>query len=273
MPSWSCATEAVYIMADMREEKTVREQYSTADNLNVRLRFQGKHSTNKYGFNRWIFDQYEFRENSVILELGCGQGTLWREYYGKLPTGCRLTLSDFSEGMLNAARENLKGLEGVDFKQIDIQAIPFPDESADAVIANMMLYHVPDIFKALGEVRRVLKKGSSFYSATYGENGILKYIGEAFAPYGGQTSFNDCFTLQNGEAQLKKYFGSVERREYPDSFEVTDVDDMLDYMASLSEIIDMGTLTREEAKSVLEGRKKNGSIHIPKEYGLFISRK
>ena len=43
----------------------------------------------------------------------------------------------------------------------------------EIVIANSMLYHVPEIDKALSEVRRVLKKDGVFYAATSGENGIM----------------------------------------------------------------------------------------------------
>lgn len=35
------------------------------------------------------------------------------------------------------------------------------------VIANRMLYHVPDLNKGLSEARRVLKNGGPFYCATY----------------------------------------------------------------------------------------------------------
>lgn len=54
------------------------------------------------------------------------------------------------------------------FAQADAQALPFRDASFDAVIANHMLYHVPDIPRALGEVRRVLKPSGFCYAATMG---------------------------------------------------------------------------------------------------------
>ncbi|WP_084767053.1 class I SAM-dependent methyltransferase [Clostridium nigeriense] len=47
----------------------------------------------------------------------------------------------------------------VSFQQIDIQDINFPDETFDVIIANHMLYHIPDLQKALYEVKRVLKTG------------------------------------------------------------------------------------------------------------------
>lgn len=52
-------------------------------------------------------------------------------------------------------------------KIIDIQNIPYEDNSFDLVIANMMLYHVPDLPRALAEVGRVLKPEGKLYTATF----------------------------------------------------------------------------------------------------------
>lgn len=259
-------------MSSMKDAMTVKEQYQSADHLNTRLRFQGRYSVNRYGFNQWVFDQYRFEKGDQILEVGCGTGTLWPSAVTALPEGCQLTLTDFSEGMLKTAVQNLNGAQGVAFRQADIQQLPFPDQSMDVVIANMMLYHVPDLGRALDEVRRVLKPSGTFYSATYGENGLLHYIGELFAPYGVITSQNDGFTLQNGQETLKKVFAGVEKREYEDRFEVTEIGDLIDYLMSMSAMIDFGSLTRYEVERVLKGQMVDGAIHIPKEYGMFISR-
>ena len=46
---------------------------------------------------------------------------------------------------------------------------PYDDASFDAVIANHMLFHVPDRAKALAEMRRVLRPGGKLYTSTMGE--------------------------------------------------------------------------------------------------------
>ena len=43
------------------------------------------------------------------------------------------------------------------FGKIDAQSIPYEKDSFDAVIANHMLYHVPDLARTLSEIRRVLR--------------------------------------------------------------------------------------------------------------------
>lgn len=77
--------------------------------------------------------------------------------------------------MITAAKENVGNYDNIEYKVLDIQEIPYEDETFDAVIANMMLYHVPDIYTGLAEVRRVLKRDGSFYCATY-ENMELSSI-------------------------------------------------------------------------------------------------
>ncbi len=57
----------------------------------------------------------------------------------------------------------------VQFKEIDAQSIPFEDETFDAVIANHMLYHVPDRPKAIAEIKRVLKPGGRLIATTIGK--------------------------------------------------------------------------------------------------------
>ena len=155
---------------------------------------------------------------------------------------------------------------------IDIQRIPYENGSFDVVIANMMLYHVPDIQKGLSEVRRVLKEGGTFYCATYGENGIMEYLSRLFEKDGIKSQPNHSFTLQNGKAQLARFFSRVERYDYEDALEVTSAEDMADYIYSLSGMSGLRQLPRERVLSVLRAHMSQGVLHVPKEYGLFVSK-
>lgn len=251
----------------------VRQQYQTPDRLNTRISIHDKYSTNKQGFGNWITSHYRIREGMSVLELGCGTGEMWAGQ-GELIRRCgRLVLSDFSEGMLRRAMETLGHYTGIEYRVIDIQDIPFEDRTFDAVIANMMLYHVPDPGKGLREVRRVLKPDGTFYCATYGENGIMAYICSLFADLRFQQQANHQFTLQNGKEKLRSVFSDVRKCLYEDSLEVTDAGDMADYIFSLAGMTELQKLPREEVQSVLEKNMTSGVLHVPKEYGMFIARK
>lgn len=259
-------------MSGLNNNAIVQKQYQSANNLQIRIALHQKYSVNKQPFSDWIFEQYMLRENDRILEVGCGDGSMWCDADKKLPRGVRLLLTDFSEGMLDAAKQNAVG-EKVCFAQADIQHLPYADGSFDIVIANMMLYHVPDIHKGISEVKRVLKQGGIFYCATYGENGITDYLQELLSDYGVQKDMNKNFTLQNGESMLRQHFDHVEKRDRADGLEVTDVEDLLDYIFSMTAMMSAVDVDRDELKEVLLTRMENGVIHIPKEYGMFISVK
>ncbi len=250
---------------------TVKEQYSTSDKLSIRISLHSKYSTNKQGFGNWIFSNYRIGEGMSVLELGCGTGEMWCGRDDTVKRCSRLVLSDFSEGMLGTAKSNLGALAGIEYRCIDIQDIPFPDKTFDVVIANMMLYHVPNLDKGLSEVRRVLKDSGTFYCATYGENGMMEYVERLLDAYPADRARNYSFTLQNGREKLENFFSKVQMLRYEDALEVTDVEDMIDYIYSLPSWADIQGLSRDAIRSVLQKNMPDGVLRLPKDYGMFIA--
>lgn len=262
-------------MGGLTKTADVAKQYATADNLRVRMEFQQRFSRNQYGFGRWLMDQYDFPEHARVLELGCGTGNMWKGQQRLIDTFASLTLTDFSEGMLNDARATLSGMSGVRFLQADIQDLPFEDGSFDFIIANMMLYHVPEKEKAISEVRRVLRPGGAFVCATYGEEGLPSYMSQLLEGIVSIRTLNTTFTLQNGAALLGRAFADVEKREYPDEFIVDDAEAVIGYLTSMTGMIveGGGAFPTEQVRAALEEKiGAEGALHIPKQYGTFICR-
>lgn len=258
---------------DNRQE--VARQYADGENLNTRIAFQQRFSRNTYGFSRWLMDQYVFAENARVLEIGCGTGNIWKGKESMVSGFARLALTDFSAGMLQEARENLHGMQGVEFLQADIQNLPFEPDSFDFVIANMMLYHVEDKRRALQEVRRVLRPGGTFVCATYGEVGLPSYMGEMLRGIVQFRPLNATFTLQNGEEILRCAFAQIERRDYPDEFVVDDPEAIIGYLQSMTGMIveGGGDFPADEVRALLQERiAQQGALHIPKQYGTFVCR-
>ena len=252
--------------------ETLKKHYGTADKLNIRISLHSKYSVNKQGFGNWIFSHYQINDGMSVLELGCGNGKMWLGKEDVIRRCSRLILSDISEGMLNSAKENLKDYTGIEYQVIDIEDIPFSDKEFDVVIANMMLYHVSDLSKGLKEVKRVLKENGTFYCATYGENGIMENIELMFDDFPISSGYNYNFTLQNGEGKLLRYFSNIQKLQYEDALEVTDVEDMIDYIYSLPSFSDIQDFDRETLRSVLEKNMHAGILHVPKDYGMFIAQ-
>lgn len=258
-------------MSNINDMSVVKQQYANANNLNTRISIHDKYSTNKMGFGNWIVSNYRIDKGIKVLELGCGTGDMWKNRESLISLCSKLTLSDFSEGMVTTTKSNIGEYDNVEYKVIDIQEIPYEDETFDVVIANMMLYHVPDIDKGLAEVRRVLKKGGHFYCATYGEHGIIEYLSKILSIHGVEDNINKNFTLQNGYEILNKTFSKVEKLEYIDSLAVTNIDDMVEYIYSLSSMTSLNSVPKQVIKDILIKNATNGILNVPKEYGMFIS--
>jgi len=263
-----------FTMNNMRNTESVKNQYSDSGNLNTRISIHAKYSINKQGFGNWINEQYNLFNGCQILELGCGNGDMWQDNIRDISKDSTLILSDFSTGMVDEVKGKYEKYKNVSFQKIDIENIPCSDNSFDFVIANMMLYHVPNLDKALSEVFRVLKKNGKFYSATFGENGINKYLMNTLSEYGVSQDTNCAFTLQNGSTILSRYFNNVVKKEYQDALEITDTNDLIDYIFSMTSIRNVNEDDRKSLFEFFEKKKDlEGIIRIPKEYGMFISTK
>lgn len=258
-------------MSKINDVSVVKQQYAMANNLNTRISIHDKYSTNKLGFGNWIFSNYRIDKGAKVLELGCGTGDMWKNRESLICSCSKIILSDFSEGMVATTKDNIGSYDNIEYKVLDIQEIPYKDATFDIVIANMMLYHVPDIDKGLTEVRRVLKRGGRFYCATYGEHGIIEYLSKIFSTYGVEDNINKNFTLQNGYKILSKTFSKVEKKEYIDSLAVTNIDDMVDYIYSLSSMTSLNNVPKHIIKTILMQNLTNGILNVPKEYGMFIA--
>jgi ubiquinone/menaquinone biosynthesis C-methylase UbiE len=257
-------------MSKIADQNYLHEQYKNATNLNDRIQLHQRFSTNPYDFHMWVFDHLKLAANSRVLELGCGPGSLWRPNLDRIPAGWQITLSDFSAGMLAEARANLGGAAGFGFEQADAQALPFADAAFDAVIANHMLYHVPDRPKAFGEIRRVLRPGGRFYAATNGENHLrevyelVQQLDPTIELWNRMT-----FRLENGAAELAPFFPQVKLHRYLSNLVVTEAEPLVAFVASMIG----ATLTNAQrtafTQAVAERIAADGAIHITKDTGLF----
>lgn len=264
-------------MSRMNQPENVAKQYSDDKNLSIRTNLHIKYSTNKKGLVPWLFEQYQFPNHCRILELGCGNGGQWDNRIESLPIGSSLILSDFSEGMVNIVKDKYQKHSNVLFKQIDIENIPFEDNVFDVIIANHMLYHIPDLSQALSEVCRVLKNNGRFYCTTNGNGGMRTFLRDVMKQVdSNSTSFTQelSFSLQNGADVLKKYFNNIVRSDYEDSLSITKTQDLIDWMKST---ISIATYSEKNIDGLFDYfetiRKANGSINIPKECGLFVCQK
>jgi ubiquinone/menaquinone biosynthesis C-methylase UbiE len=248
------------------------DQYRDSSNLDARVVIHQRFSTNPYGWFQWVFDTLtKLPENANILELGCGPAYFWKENINRIPPGWDITLSDLSPGMVDTAWRNLVVTgRAFQFKEIDAQSIPFEEETFDAVIANHMLYHVPDRPKAIVEIKRVLKPAGHLFATTVGKDHLkelavwFRRVNDAFE------SFANPFTLENGFEQLEQFFSHVTLSRYSDSLHVTEVEPILAYIRSSMHATEVSEVELNKLKVDLEKElKEKGRIFISKDSGLF----
>lgn len=252
------------------------QQYNTADKLNARVALHARFSTNPYGWQRWVFDQLQLPAQCAILEVGCGPGRLWVENRDRIPPDWHVTLSDFSTGMLAEAQQNLAGLEQFEFQQADAQELPFANASFDAVIANHMLYHVPDRPRALAEIRRVLCPGGHLHAATTGAAHLqeIRALVERFNPtlsaWGGDATH--VFSLENGAAQIAPFFGTSTLSRYDDALLVSEAAPLADFILSMSMNTAFNTSQYGALLAYIEQERQasGGALRITKDSGIFI---
>ena len=259
------------------QQYLTKEQYKDSSNLDARITLHQKFSTNPQGWTNWVFDQLlQLPNNANILELGCGSGVLWKEAAKRIPAGWTITLSDLSDGMLDSAWRNLVITgRGFKFEKIDVQSIPYADGAFDAVIANHMLYHVPDRRQALKEVRRVLKDKGVLFASTLGKN-HMREMWDWLERVGSVKRYivTSAFTLENGKEQMQEFFPHVELSHYLDNLRVTDVSAMMAYIRSMASTADFREdMFQSIEQELTETMKQNGDIFIEKAAVLFKASK
>ena len=247
-------------------------QYRDASNLGARAQLHRRFGTNKYGWQRWIFDHLDLSARCDILDVGCGPGVLWSQNLDRIPGEWKVVLSDFSSGILHKAWQNFRtSHHHFEYGIVDAQFIPFRDESFNAIIANQMLYHVPKRGKALSEIWRVLRPEGHLYAATIGHD-YLQGLREMIAKVGVDASAIDAaseFGLENGISQLSQYFDRVTLHRYEDALVVTEVKPLVTYALSTLCSAALRQHLGEFVNLVEQELTSKGAIHMRKDSGLF----
>lgn len=96
------------------------------------------------------------RPEMSVADVGAGTGFMTA---GLAPLVKKVHVLDGSAAMLEVARQKLQGFSNLVFHEADGLSLPLPDNSLDAVFANMYMHHTPDPLAALREMARLLKPG------------------------------------------------------------------------------------------------------------------
>ncbi len=253
-------------------------QYKDPTNLNARMALHAKYVQAPEPWHRWLVGRIAWSEGDRVLEVGCGTGALWVKAAPVLPR-LGLTLTDLSPGMLEAATRAVQPLERIELvgaRTADVMELPFADGAFDVVLANHMLYHLPDIDRGVAELARVLDPAGVLVAATNGANHVDAVAELARQVLGWSPSdfVARRFGKENGGDVLRRSFGWVEWHEHPSTMVITEPADVEAYIVSSTAGQQASPAARTALRAAIGERFRaaGGTLEVRTESGCFVAR-
>lgn len=244
-------------------------QYRDDSRLNARFDLYRRFQTVTGSLYRWTFDQLRLPEPASVLELGCGPGHLWAANEERVPQGWTVVLTDFSPGMIDAARRRLG--DRFQYAIADADALPHPAGRFDAVIANHMLYHVPDLPRTVREIARVLRPDGALHAVTNGRDHLreLDELAARWMPPGTLNRAATGFRLEDGPEHLRASFAEVETVAREGGLRITEAEPVAAYVRSLMPDGWDDDPVRRDAAAIIE---RDGAFGVRTRTGMLVAR-
>lgn len=104
---------------------------------------------------------------ACVLETAAGTGIVTRQLRDSLAATAELTATDLNPPMLDRARSKFRAGEKVAFQPADAMALPFADQSFDAVVCQFGIMFYPDKPQSYRETWRVLAPDGHYLFSTW----------------------------------------------------------------------------------------------------------
>jgi ubiquinone/menaquinone biosynthesis C-methylase UbiE len=220
-----------------------QEQYSTDERLRARIETHERYSELREPWPVWVANQLPHPLSRPLLDAGAGNGAIFLTVAPRLPAGSRAVAFDLSLGMLAVCRTRAQAtaIAHAAFANGNIESLPFGDSTFGLAMANHMLYHVPDIPRAVVALRRALRPGGIFLATTgspddYAEMMALHWDGVRATGVSLDPRQDDGvmtrFSLENGRDYIAPYFPDVELRKREDALRIPTVEAFMRFYLS-----------------------------------------
>jgi len=196
----------------------VRRQYSSESGL--RARKSVYQAVGGIDARDVAFEAVQEATPRRVLEVGCGEGE-FAERLAREP-GIEVVALDQSPRMVELAQTR-----GLDARVGDVESLPFETGSFDVAVAAWMLYHVPELDRALVELARVVAPTGRLVAVTNRAN----HLEEMFRLVG-VDRWELPFGAENGEELLRRHFGRVELRDATGTVTFADAEPIRAYLRS-----------------------------------------
>jgi trans-aconitate 2-methyltransferase len=125
-------------------------------------------------WGKGVLQRRAWKGNETVLDAGCGLGGLTWILAAKVPRG-KVYAVDSDLGMVEQARESLKGCGNMEIIHADLVSVKLP-ESVDVVFSNAVLHWVPDHKKAFANFYSLLKQGGELLAQCGGRGNLAGAI-------------------------------------------------------------------------------------------------
>jgi ubiquinone/menaquinone biosynthesis C-methylase UbiE len=233
----------------------------------------------------WLVSSLDPKPGQTILDVAAGVGDTGFAAALKIAPEGRLISTDFSPGMVDAARRRAEELDvtNAEFRVLDAEKMDLDDNSVDSVVSRWGYMLMADPAAALGQTNRVIKPGGRVAFAVWAgpdknpwaaTTGVVMLERGAMPPP--EPGMPGIFALADhdriAELVTGAGFSEPEIEEIPFTFIYDDLDfywrsinelagAISTFIAELSE--DDQQAVKEEVGRRLEQFKRNGGYEIP----------
>ncbi len=270
-------------MFSANNPEAVRRMYLTDDALRVRQETHDRFTVPPTNFVNWALSCIKWRGDEVILDVGAGPGRWYENLQERHPQTTYYGL-DLYPGMIH--RHPAPSTLNIS----DAQNLPFANNSFDIVMANHVLFHIPDMEQAVNEFHRVLKPGALLITSTNSLHNmpelqvLMRRAITLLVPPGTTNiqipgAHTDMFTLESGTRLLSRHFYAVVRYDLPSQLIFPEVEPVMAYMESTRSVRepqlpqgvlwdDVMLIVREQVNRLLE---HFGELVVNKLAGVLIA--
>jgi len=270
---WDRITDLIRLA---NEENRIIKSYQSVNNLLTRIKIHNRYTSHKNSWYLWLSKQINTLNSNRLLEIGCGNGELWKSSRINIRNR-EFFLTDINSDMLSETKNNLGG--DFNYMVMDCESITFKRNYFDTVIVNHVLYYLNDLNKGIAEIHRVLNHEGILYCSAYSMKDMHEIVDlvRSFNSdiYLLENQAYEKFCLENGEKILSKFFSIIELREYKDQIRIDNSQALIDYIMSFpgnqNEIIGKNMVAFKSYIDRIIG--KTGYFTVTKLAGVFICKK
>jgi len=148
----------------------------------------------------------DLRSGQTVLDVAAGNGNA---SLAAARRWCRVTSTDYVGALLTRGRERAAAERlDIEFREADVEALPFADASFDAVVSTFGCMFAPNPRRTASEMQRACKSGGKIGMANWTPDGFIgqlfKTIGQHVKPPAGVESP----ALWGTKARLDELFGA-----------------------------------------------------------------